>query len=285
MNNVNILSAFANLVANRQTSLSGTATSHNTMNRMGEKLEAYVKDLFCNSFSATEDKKIEIHNKYFSYTGNQNNPPDIMLRGGDAIEVKKIETQNSQLALNSSYPKDVLHSDDPRINKKCRTCENWTEKDMFYIIGHISDNKGVESLEHMWMVQGKCYAADRDTYTKISDVISDGVNSIPDVEFTKTKELARVNKVDPLGITYLRIRGMWGIDNPTSVFKYLSGANGKMANLLLLKEKYNSYPEASRKAIEGLANQNGSGLTITDVKIKDPNNPADLLDAKLLSLD
>lgn len=61
----------------------------------------------------------------FSYIGNQNNPPDSMLRNGDAIEVKKIESKKAALALNSSYPKAKLYADSPMINKECRECEKW----------------------------------------------------------------------------------------------------------------------------------------------------------------
>ena len=50
-----------------------------------------------------------------------------------------------------------------------------------------------------------------------------------------------------------------------------------------LTEKYNSFPEESRNQIEDLARD--GKLIISDVKIKDPNNPADLLEAKLLSLE
>ncbi len=279
-NQINILSAFANLATNRQTQLSGASSSRNMMNSMGEKLEEYVKDLFCNSFGDTEQIKIQKHSQCFSYLGNQNNPPDIIIKNGDAIEVKKIENQNSQLALNSSCPKDVLHSDDVRINKRCRECEDWNEKDIFYIVGHVGKN---DVLEHIWIVQGKCYAASKEIYTEISNTISYGINNISDVEFAETNELARINKIDPLGITYLRVRGMWGIDNPASVFQYLSQSNDKMANLLLLTEKYNSLPEYSRNNIRTLE-ESQIGLTMSDVQIKDPNNPANLLDAKLLSL-
>src|SRR5699024_11579610 len=62
----------------------------------------------------------------------------------------------------------------------------------------------------LWFVYGDCYCADKSYYERIADTIKDGVSSIPDVDFGETKELGRVNKVDPLGITYLRIRGMWG---------------------------------------------------------------------------
>ena len=274
----NILIAFANLIATTQIELSDTSSSHNRANQMGESLESYVKDLFCDSFHLISADKLVEYNNHFSYLGNQNNPPDIMLRGGDAIEVKKIESANSSLALNSSHPKDKLHADDPKINSACRNAEEWTEKDIIYTVGHVNDNK----LKYIWFVYGDCYSANRETYTRISDAISNGVNTIADIEFETTNELARVNKVDPLGITYLRIRGMWGINNPIRVYSYLPQASNKFANLLLLTDKYNTFPQEDRDRIEALIDEN---FTISDVQIKDPNNPANLLNAKLLSYD
>ena len=49
-----------------------------------------------------------------------------MIKGGDAIEVKKTESANTSLALNSSYPKSHLTSANPMITNECRTCEEWT---------------------------------------------------------------------------------------------------------------------------------------------------------------
>lgn len=40
-----------------------------------------------------------------SHQGNKNHPPNFIIRGGDAIEVKKIESKNRNIALNSSFPK------------------------------------------------------------------------------------------------------------------------------------------------------------------------------------
>lgn len=86
----------------------------NRANRVGDALEFYIKDLFCNSLNENDlEKKNEIYGKYFSYIENQNNPPDIIVKQGDAIEVKKIESLRSGIALNSSYPKDKLFSDSP----------------------------------------------------------------------------------------------------------------------------------------------------------------------------
>lgn len=53
-----------------------------------------------------------------------NNPPDFMLSGGDAVEVKKIESPDAALALNSSYPKHTLKSSSPLISTACREAEN-----------------------------------------------------------------------------------------------------------------------------------------------------------------
>lgn len=272
----NILVAFANLVSTTQIDVGDTSASLNRANQMGESLEAYVKDLFCDSFDLSSVDKLIEYNKHFSYLGNQNNPPDIMLRGGDAIEVKKIESAYSSLALNSSHPKDKLHANDPKINNACRNAEKWVKKDIIYAVGHVNSGQ----LKYLWFVYGDCYAAHREAYTRVSDAISTGVNTIPDIEFESTNELARVNKVDPLGITYLRVRGMWGINNPVKVYEYLPQATGKFANLLLLSSKYDSFPKDDKDRLETLLSNN---FTINNVKIKDPNNPANLLDAKLLS--
>ncbi|CUU71099.1 NgoPII restriction endonuclease [Campylobacter hyointestinalis] len=68
---------------------------------MGDSLENFISDLFCDTvLEADESKKLLKKSEVFSYIGNNNNPPDFMLRGGDAIEVKKIENANSTIALN-----------------------------------------------------------------------------------------------------------------------------------------------------------------------------------------
>ena len=72
----------------------------------GAYLENYIKDSFANTFEVKdEQKRLEIFSEKFSWLGNQNHPPDIMIKGGDAIEVKKTQSARSDLALNSSYPK------------------------------------------------------------------------------------------------------------------------------------------------------------------------------------
>jgi len=45
------------------------------------------------------------------------------------------------------------------------------------------------------------------------------------------------------------------------------------------KEKYNSLPSEDRESIENIENDN---IEIQDIRIKNPNNPVQLIDAKLL---
>jgi hypothetical protein len=275
----NLLVALRNLAQAENNVIKARSKSSNRANSMGDSLEIYVKDMFCGSLDQKDEEKDLIYSKHFSYLGNQNNPPDMIIRGGDAVEVKKIESIKSGIALNSSYPKDKIYADSPMITQACRECEEWTEKDLIYCVGVVKEEKIIA----LWFVYGDLYAASKDIYERVKTKISTGLTELEGVVFSDTKELARVNKVDPLGITYLRIRGMWGIENPVKVFKDITKIEDGKAltvNALVLKSKYDSFPEKDRLELEALVK---SGLVgINDVKIKSPNNPACLLEAKLI---
>lgn len=277
----NIIKSIINLVNNPIIRLREYSESHNRANNMGEALEEYVKDIFAGTVyemdNASRNRSIS---QCFSYLGNQNNPPDSIIRGGDAIEVKKIESKTSGLALNSSYPKAKLFSTSNMITDACIRCEQWTEKDIIYVVGVLNNN----ILSNLCMVYGVDYAASEELYKRIKSVISLGVNSIQGVEFSETNELGRVNRVDPLGITYLRVRGMWGIDNPMKVFNYVYHRDDtKDFNFMALINinKYESFFEDTVQ-LEHLATE-VEGLSITDVEIKTPDNPAALRNAKLIT--
>ncbi|MEG1564382.1 MAG: NgoPII family restriction endonuclease, partial [Bacteroides sp.] len=213
----NIIDAICEVIKSPMHQLDSYAKSHNRVNSMGEALEEYIKDVFSGTVNESNFKKRDqLISESFSYLGNQNNPPDSMLiNGGDAIEVKKIESPNSALALNSSYPKAKIYANSSMINQTCRDCEDWSIRDIIYAVG-VVDGKNLNSLAFIY---GMDYCADKDVYERIKLTIKNGVESITDVEFAETKELGRVNRVDPLGITYLRVRGMWHIENPFKVFE------------------------------------------------------------------
>ncbi len=279
----NILRAILNIVAFGDNYLKSYASTYlNRINAVGEQLEFYIKDAIATSFKLSQTQKQSAYSKVFSYLGNQNNPPDMIIKNSDAFEIKKIETPFASLALNSSPPKDRLRAEDIRITDSCRNCENlaWKEKDLFYVVG----NAGGGIVRSLFFIQGTCYAADHKVYDKVHEPIKQEVDKILDslgLEKGNTVELGKVKRVDPLGITELRIRGMWSIENPLSVFEELcSIEEGNKLNLfaLMRKEKYNSFSKEDIKEL-------GSNklISVKEVRIKDPNNPAKLVEAKLIT--
>lgn len=196
----NIIDAIITLIKRNNFSLTDSQSRNNRANSRGDALEIYIKNLFANTFDRSEDERSEKWHEIFSWSGNSSNPPDFMLRGGDAVEVKKIESNDAAIALNSSYPKHTLKNSSPLISRACREVEDWTEKDIIYIVGVVRGNK----LKHLCMIYGRDYCAQDCNYNQIRRLIKDGVETIPNVNFSPTRELGRVNCVDPLGITYLR---------------------------------------------------------------------------------
>lgn len=274
----NILKALINLDKTKQSSIMQIYTNNNRINSVGDSLEYYIKDLFSHSFEISKvEEKDKIHKEYFSYLGSANRPPDAMINGGDAIEVKKIESQGSRIALNSSAPKKKLYYDNPKISKDCRKAEssNWEEKDLIYIIGVVKKGE----LKLLWFIHGECYAASSKVYNKLAENIKKETTKAG-YEFTETKELGKVKGVDPLQATDLRIRAMWHIDNPLDVFEYLDVKFDKDVDLtvysIMTKDKYDSFPVEDKEELEN------TDLKVEDVEIKSPDNPEEVMSAKFI---
>ena len=65
--------------------------------------------------------------------------PKQIILASTSETVRDTLPDGSQIALNSSYPKDKLYADSPMITQECRECENWREKDIIYVkIGRAS---------------------------------------------------------------------------------------------------------------------------------------------------
>ena len=76
---------------------------------------------------------------------------------------------------------------------------------------------------------------------------------------------------------------MWGIENPFQVYQYIFTRDmHKKLNFMAIinQQKYNQFQ--NRQQLEQLALENNN-LSIFDVKIKNPDNPAQLKDAKLIT--
>lgn len=280
----NILDAIINLTKISEFALKSVSISNNRINSVGDSLEVFIKLLFANAFGLKEEEVLQRVSEVFSYIGNKNNPPDAMLINGDAIEIKKVEINvrnkiSSELQLNSSYPHRKLSSSSSLITSSCKEAEDWKEKDMLYIIGAVK-NKNIKNLI---FVDGAVYAANEDTYLKIKNKIKDTLENDLGLECAKTNELARINKVDPLGITSLRVRGMWLLKNPWETFEYIYKVDDdKKFNFcaIISKEKFESF--ANKRTLEELASLNEK-LKIEDTIVKNPNNPAKLLEVKLIT--
>jgi hypothetical protein len=135
-----LINALINIIANPSNTIRAVSRSGTRVNIVGDSLEEYVKNTFGNTFIVNSNNHIK-HGQIFSWLGNQNNPPDLIIRGYDAIEVKKIEGTGA-IALNSSYPHAKLKSSSPMITNDCRRCEGsveW-EKDIIYAAGTVRNN-------------------------------------------------------------------------------------------------------------------------------------------------
>jgi len=280
----NILTAIRNIVEFKSNDLRDYSSTYLIrINAVGEQLEFYVKDALCDSFRLAHQAKEARYREVFSLLGNQNNPPDAIIRGGDAFEVKKIQTLTASLALNSSPPKDRLYRDDPRVTEACRKCEggDWNTKDIHYVVGCTQNGK----IKCIFIVHGLCYSAEREVYERITRRLKQGIEgSIRSGGIegsSQTVELGRINRVDPLGITNLRIRGMWMIENPLKVFSYVYNFDSKRTFsliALMLKSKFDSFP---REDIDAIRSNNS--IQLKTVQVKSPNNPAELIDAELIT--
>ncbi len=281
----NILKAINNIINHNDYNLNnvrilmpGDISSLNRANNMGDALEFFIKDAFCNSFNITEpEDKWDIYRQNLSFLGAKNHPPDMILINGDAVEVKKKKgLGNGELQLNSSFPKNKLYHTDPKITQECKDCEDWTEKDMIYIIGQFVQN----NLKLLGIIYGDCYAARKQFYECILDKVQDGFGENFE-DNSDTNEIGRLNGIDPLNITNLRVRGMWTIQNPLKLFRrtlnFDKTAQDFMLYAIIPNTKYSTFPEEDRTALESI-----NGINISSISIPNPNNPAKQIGAKLI---
>jgi hypothetical protein len=260
--------------------MSDSDYSHNRANSAGDALEDYVKDAFADSFDLSKQDRDEKRSDVFSYLGNAANPPDAMLKESYAIEIKKIESPTAELALNSSYPKDKLYASSTSITKACRECEEWSVKEMLYAVGCVG--KTDKQLHSIFFVFGTNYCADKEVYENVKRTVKTAVNGIESLDLGETEELGRVNKVDPLEITYMRVRGMWHIKNPMVVFKdyYTVPSDSTFYLACIIDEE--KLAEMDNSNILDTLNEEFDSFSVSNIRIPDPNNPATLKSAKMI---
>jgi hypothetical protein len=281
----NILTAIKNISDFKNNNIRGYLKEHATpqIKTVREQMAYYLKDAISGSFKSAKDKKPKkLNDRIFSYLGNKNKPPDMILKGSDALIIKTIKTIKGSLTIANMPPKDCLKWNDPWIIRNCRNVDGgqWFSKDIFYVTGWIERGK----IKYLYFVQGRCYASEAKVYNKRIDGIKNNINEYFVSEGLKTNYaigLGKVTNIDPLGITNLTIRSIWKIQNPLRAFSEIYSYDKKQdftLIALMLKNKFDSFPKKDIDAIIG-----DKQIKSREVKIKNPNNPAKKIDAKLIT--
>lgn len=223
---MNTLAAYHRASAG-STLLTKVATSENRANAQGDPLEEYVRDIFAG------DTPVE---EAFSYMGGANNPPDGKIRGGNALEVKKIASNRTKIQFNSSRPKATLCSSDSRITRQCRECEGapW-EETVIYAVGQVVKNE----IRELWLVHSDVWLSGIGDHT---DYMSDLRKAIAEVSEKHGVELRETNEIAVSHFddgSSMRMRGMWTYSHPAKlVEEHIEPGNNLFA--LISREEYYS---------------------------------------------
>jgi len=281
----NILTAIKN-ISNFKTNNMGEYFKEYAGNKIKtarQQMEYYVKDAISGSFNSVKDKKpTDRYKGLFSYLGSKTQPPDMIIRDGDALVIKTIKTYKGSFTINNSPPKDRLMWNDSWIIKNCRRIDGgqWTSKDLFYVIGWIEKRR----MKYLNFIQGSCFLPEQKFYNKKTDDLKKNIYKFLEsegLEANRTIALGKVTNIDPLAITNLRIKAVWRIKNPLKIFSDTFSYDKKQEFTLIalmLKNKFDSFP---KKDIDPIIND--KQIEIEDVKIKNPNNPQKKIDAKLIT--
>ena len=255
--------------------ISLTAQPRGALGAHGKPFEIFAKNMFAGSLGALPNHVDAAWQKTFSWLGSENAPPDFMIWNGDAVEVK-VHGAIPQIQLNSSPPKRSLKATDTRIENECRECEIWIEKEFVYFIGKAN----AEYVEAVWLIDGRCIAADSSVYDVLFDRLKETVKGLGG---EPGNEIGRLNKVDPLQATSLRVRGMWLLDHPAKVFKNFfvkPEADVFILNALVSKSKWDEYSKEVIDELEALADK---GLAVVHVDLPDSGGSATPLKAVHIS--
>ena len=241
--------------------ISLTTQPRGTLGAKGKPFEIFAKNMFAGSLGALSSHVDAAWQKTFSWLGSDNAPPDFMIWNGDAVEVKVLKL-TAQIQLNSSAPKRSLKATDTRIEQACRECEIWVEKDFVYFIGLAN----AEYVEAVWLIDGRCIAADSSVY----DVLFDRLKAtVKELGGEPGNEIGRLNKVDPLKATSLRVRGMWLLDHPAKVFNDFFVKPQDQVFVLNALVSATKWSEYSKETIDDLEALSVHGLSIKHIELPD----------------
>lgn len=246
----------------------------------------FVKNLFADSFGLSPYEQRDRHREIFSFVSNNAEIPDFMLRGGDVVEIKTVRLKSgeydpvkcSPIEFNTVFPRQKLFFDDPLVTDECRRAESWYEKDVVYVVGALKRRQ----LIHLCMIYGVDYCAGEKYYSGLNYELKKLIAKIRAARFPYTRELARIGTVDPTGATYLKLYGMWHVENPWSFFRYVCRPNPN-ANFsfmcIINREKFHQL-DNGRKLFAWA--KDCDGLRLAKIRVKNPDAPDTFRDALLI---
>lgn len=286
----NVIAAISNIINYENYNIEHyKKKENNSVTSSGSQLEQYIMDALAGSYSCTPNDKKELYKKVFSTINVGNRAPDLIVWGGDAFEIKKVEKKEKELALNSSHPHDLLRKDSQKISlSKTDKVMVWSEKNIYYVIGHVNKIEKTDNtpekkeIKSLFFVDGECLAAGPDVYQEtLSKLKSIFYSYIEEngCRSKESKEIGRITDIDPKKITQLRVRGMWIVEYPTKVFgkqiKYELDTNYKFQLFAIMRrKKYYSYPLKDRIRL-----RKTEGISICRELIDNPKKPDDKMPA------
>lgn len=271
----NVLIALKNILDRNSCRLTPIFRSNGTANAAGDSLEFFVKDMFCTGASAYQHEvdKDKVYDKYLSWKGNSSNFPDFIIKEGVGVEPKKMNGKGAgNLPLNSSFPKAYIYPDTQNLPLKGLIVESeWQKKEIVYVVGNL--NQKDDKLIRLWLAYGNTFIANESIYLDLKESIKEAVVNLPNAIFVDTKEFGRIKKVDPLGNSNLRLRGMWELSHPEVVFQsYLKmneiPENATKINLIITEDEYNNLSDKPDLSIYIDENR----LKVQKILIPNPNN-------------
>lgn len=274
MERTSLLHAILAIIDNNNYQICGAKSGNLSQN--GKGLEEFIIRAFSNSFLMDDEEYTRRLHEVYSYLGSAHSPPDAMIRGGAAIEIKKIGAGSQYIQFNSSMPKHVLRSTDPMLTEECRNAEVWDRKSMIYAIGIVNE----DILRHLFFVYGVDYCA-LNSCERVTRTLKTSIRKITDLVFEDTNELGRINNIDPYGNTYLRMRGMWVMKTPWKVFGITPDNSKSFTMTIIVNDRIWSAEKELSGIDEDLLVQ--KGLSIENYSIKNPDDSQVLVPGKLIS--
>tara|TARA_Y100001936_G_C16048845_1_gene656432 strand:- start:1108 stop:1971 length:864 start_codon:yes stop_codon:yes gene_type:complete len=277
----NVIKSFINIVQSDLTSYESSINPYkNRIQIQGERFEVFIKNSFANTFQISDVSKVEqIYSEFFIHQGSANHPPDLIIRNGDSIEMKKNESKlSSNIALNSSWPRTKLYSYDEKLTKKVSNLIPKGGIDNLYAVGTYNKKNILNQLLYFY---GDCFYKNtnfyRDKYSQIQKKLSEF-----DLNKKSSKELGGISNFDEIDRSSLRIRGMFQAKNPMIIdtIKNLLPSSQNFQMILIMREsKYQTINNLDKTELENL---NSQYIIIKNIDLIDPDNSKKHLDVKII---